>query len=163
MLAQRNANVSIFTSKTIYMENLQEEITEQQKSIFDDELIDTREYDKKIKSAQTSIFVVAGVQMLFGIFYAFTNNGPEMYFTLGIVMFVSLLFLGLGFWCKKKPLAAIVTALILYVSLLLLDAVFDPATLVKGIIMKVLIIIYLVKGIGAAKEAQRLKEIMGQA
>ena len=144
------------------MENQQQETTDQQKSIFDDDIIDTSEYDKKIKSAQTSIFVVAGVQMVFGIIQALMNDGPEMYFSLGIMVFISLLFLGLGFWCKKKPLAAIVTALVIYASLLLLDAFFDPTTLYKGVIMKVFIIIYLVKGITAAKEAQRLREIMGQ-
>jgi hypothetical protein len=149
-------------TKTKQMENQQQETTDQQKSIFDDDIIDTSEYDKKIKSAQTSIFVVAGVQMLFSLIYLFSNDGPEMYFSFGIMAFVSLLFLGLGFWCKKKPLAAIVTALVIYVSLLLLDACFDPTTLYKGIIMKAFIIIYLAKGIGAAKEAKRLKEIMGQ-
>src|SRR4051812_12961748 len=103
------------------MENQQEEITEQQKSIFDEDIIDTSEYDKKIKSAQTSIFVVGGVQLVFGLIQYFNNANEDLErnISLGIMVFISLLFLGLGFWCKKKPFAAIVTALIVYGSLLL--------------------------------------------
>jgi hypothetical protein len=49
-----------------------------------------------------------------------------------------------------------------YAALLLIDAVYEPMSLFKGIIVKIFIIIYLVRGLGDAKDAQRWKETLSK-
>lgn len=104
--------------------------------------------------------MVAIVQLVFGIFSSLALEEDAMYITIGLSAFIALIFAALGFWCKKKPFAAIITALVIYGSLLLLDAFLDPTTIIKGIIVKAIIIIYLIKGITAAREAERIKAMM---
>ena len=132
--------------------------SEQKQDMLDD-VLDTREYDKKVKSAQTTIFIVAGIQLVFGLFVAFTGNDDIMAIQIGVAVVIAAIFFGLGMWCKSKPFTAIIIALSLYVGLWILDAVYDPTNLVKGILVKVFIVIYLVKGISAAKAAQDIKNM----
>ena len=81
---------------------------------------------------------------------------------MGIIIFVALVFAGLAFWTKKKPYAALLTALIIYGSLLLGDAILDPSTIYKGIILKIAIIVSLISGLRNAKEAEDLKKAFGK-
>ena len=68
----------------------------------------------------------------------------------------------MGFWTKKKPYSAIVGALILYAAFIILNASIDITTIYKGIILKVVIIVLLVKGVNDARDAQRMKEQLGK-
>jgi hypothetical protein len=63
----------------------------------------------------------------------------------------------LAFLSKKKPFAALLTALILYVTVIILGAFVQPTSLFSGIVIKVLVIAYLVKGTKGAYEAEDLK------
>lgn len=140
------------------METLNPEPEQQPINMLDD-VLDTREYDAKVKSAQNAIFVVAGIQVVFGIIMAFVGPEELRNIEIGIAVVIGAIFFGLGLWCKRKPLVAIIIALVLYAALLLLDAIYNPSTLIKGVIVKVAVIVYLVKGINAAKAAQDIKNI----
>ena len=63
---------------------------------------------------------------------------------------------GLWLWSKKNLLPAAVTSLVLFVSIHLLDAITDPASIFRGIIMKVLFIAALVQAIRAGLSARTL-------
>ena len=41
---------------------------------------------------------------------------------------------------------------------ILINALIDPLTIISGIIFKIAVIVYLIKGLGDAKEAQQMKE-----
>ena len=75
----------------------------------------------------------------------------------GIDTFVALVFLGLALWSRKKPLVAFSIALGFYALFHITFMILDPATIAKGIIMKVLIIIALVKAIKDAKQYEEVK------
>ncbi|MDR3716157.1 MAG: hypothetical protein P4L51_25420 [Puia sp.] len=107
------------------------------------------------------LFIVAGIQLL-GLFGIKAAEGPERTLTVGIVVFIALVFAGLGLWTKKKPYAAILTALIFYGALLILDAVFEPASLFSGLLLKIGIIVALISGLRNAKEGEDLKKTFGQ-
>jgi len=64
----------------------------------------------------------------------------------------------LGFWTKKKPYYAIICALILYGIFIILNAVVDITSIYKGIIFKIAVIVFLIKGLKDAKAAQEMKE-----
>ncbi len=129
-------------------------------TIFTPEELSTAGYDKHIRQARNAIFVAAGILALNLIILIATV--PDYYDYLWIDLLIWGLFIVgfifLALWTKKKPYYAIIGALILYGLFIGLNAWIDPATIFKGIIFKVVIIIFLVKGINDAKDAQQMKE-----
>jgi hypothetical protein len=129
-------------------------------TIFDEQDFLASGYDKHLRQARNAIFVVAAIQFLFGLVLGYQGPVEERYITIGIMTFVALIFLGLGLWANKKPYPAILAAIIVYGCLLLLDAIFDPMSLLKGIILKAFIIFYLFRGLKNAKEFQQRKALI---
>jgi hypothetical protein len=130
-------------------------------SIFQESDYSMEGYDKHIRNARNILFVVAGIQLL-GLLTVKNEDDLARSITIGIIVFVALLFAGLAFWTKKRPFAALLTALILYGSLLILDAVFEPSTIYKGLVLKIGIIVSLISGLRNAKEAEDLKKAFGK-
>ena len=129
-------------------------------TIFTEEEFSMRGYDKHIRQARNAIFAVAIILTLSVIFIIITSPASYEYWwidTLSWCIFIAL-FVALGFWTKKKPYYAIISALILYGLFIGLNAYLDPSTIIKGILIKIAIIVYLIKGLGDAKEAQQMKE-----
>jgi len=96
------------------------------------------------------LLVVGILQVLVGLYEAF---GPmELMLGLYIDGGIGALFIGLFFWSKEKPEAAFLTGLMIYGLILVVFMVVDPTTIVKGIIMKIIIIATLVSGLRAVKK-----------
>ena len=70
---------------------------------------------------------------------------------------VTLCFFGLWLWSAKQPFAAAVVALVLFVTLQVINAIADPSTLYSGVIFKVLVIGVLVGAVNAGLKAQRIR------
>jgi len=68
---------------------------------------------------------------------------------LGVIFIVCALFV------ERKPVAATVTGLVLYLGSIAALMAFDPSTLVKGIIVKVFIVIGLVSSVKSALAIER--------
>lgn len=115
------------------------------------------EISKTLRQARNSLFVVGGIIIVFNIIQSNINSleyeGLPFYL-LYLDVFIGLVFVGLGFATYKFPFPALLTGLILYVGLILLNAYWDPSSIASGIIMKVIIIVYLVKGLKNAKEVE---------
>ena len=71
-------------------------------------------------------------------------------------LILSSIFAGLALWVKKKPFPAVVSALAIYVLLLMLVAVEDPSNLIRGVLFKVLIIAALVRALKAVMAAEKV-------
>ncbi|MEP6750616.1 MAG: hypothetical protein ABJB86_22960, partial [Bacteroidota bacterium] len=71
---------------------------------------------------------------------------------------VAVIFLLLGIWAGKKPLAAIISGIVLYGVIILIGVVQNPSSLFSGIILKILVISYLIKGLISAREADKIKQ-----
>lgn len=141
--------------------NLPEKNTD---TIFTEEEFSMRGYDKHIRQARNAIFIAAGVLLLNVFILAATVPYSYEYLWLDFVIWGSFIagFIVLGIWTKKKPYYAILGALILYAAFIILNAAIDITTLSKGIILKIVIIVLLVKGINDAREAQRMQEQIGK-
>ena len=137
-----------------------------EQSIFDEMELSRQGYDKHIRNARNAIFIVAGVQFVFGIITVLLSgksaDGIAQLISFCFVLLISLVFLALGLWTKKKPYTAILIALIFYGLLLLADAIYEPTTIFKGLLMKIFIIVYLFRGLNEAREAQRFREALGK-
>ena len=140
-------------SKEIAAENNEE-------TIFSAEDFSMQGYDKHIRQSRNTIFAVAGLVLLSLLILCFTIPAGYEYLWIDICLYglFTAGFIVLGFWTKKKPYYAIIGALVLYILLIALNAFFDITTLYKGIILKIIIIVFLVKGLGDAKEAQYMQD-----
>ena len=131
-----------------------------QETIFEEQDFIQQGYDKHLRQARNAIFVVAGVQFVFGLILGFQAPEEERFVSIAFLTIISLIFLGLGLWANKKPYTAILIALIFYGLLLVIDAIYDPSTIYRGIIFKAIIIFYLFRGLNNAREAQHMKELL---
>lgn len=110
-----------------------------------------KEAKEKIQTAKIIMYVLAGLTFLVGVYQGFSQDNFS-----GLVVncILSLLYLIMIAWVDKNPFAATLSVFILYITVNLFNAFFDPATLFSGIILKIIVIVGLIKGIQSAKEAQ---------
>ena len=120
------------------------------------------ELEKQAKKAAGALLAVAVIQSVFGaivVFALMPNNVPAQ--TRNIVMVsvfgIAAVFFALYFWARKQPLPASIVGLVVFVTLHVLDAIADPAALLRGIIMKVIIIAILVNAIQAGVKYRQLQ------
>lgn len=108
----------------------------------------------EITKARNALFIIGGFYVLVGFAEAFLIDGHELLY--GIIDWVIAgVFIGLGFWTNSRPFVSLLIGLIFYVCLVLLFLVVEPATFIRGIIWKVVIVVVLVKGIMNAMEEEK--------
>jgi len=121
--------------------------------------IDMAEYNKKVRAAANTLYYLSGVFILSGIINFFILKDNADVLAIVIPTFIlAMLFLLLGSYCPKKPLACLVSGLALYIIVQVINAFDSPMSLAKGIIIKIFIIGYLIKGIKSAIELEKMKK-----
>jgi hypothetical protein len=121
-------------------------------------LADTTGYDRNLRRARIWLYVIAGIQLVMGI-YEYSEMATTQ---LGIIAFcidagIGAIFLGLSLWSRKKPVTAFLTALIFYIAVMLIMVILDPSSIIKGIIIKVLFIIALIKAYQDARDNEAIR------
>lgn len=118
-----------------------------------------KELNRKVKSAQTTLFVLAGLFFVFGVIYYFIGGQDQIAFAALIQnLILAAVFLALGGWAKSKPVVALISGLVLFILLQLILIAQDLENIGRGIILKVIVIIYMVKGLQSAIEAEKIKK-----
>ena len=122
------------------------------------------ETKKTLNKGRYALIVIGALYILIGILEGFIVSGNQLLF--GIIdWIIAAIFIGLGVWSFYKPYVALISGLIFYLSLNLLFAIVDPMTIIKGIILKIIIISYLIYSIKVAKNersASQSNEILDQ-
>ena len=108
--------------------------------------------DQKIKSARNVLYVIAGIILVFGFISFFSDQDVAVLVTNVIL---GAIYLVLGSWTSKKPMVAILLGLLLYLTTIIISAIFDPSTIIRGVIFKILIIAYLAKGLYSASSIKK--------
>ena len=116
---------------------------------------------KGIRKGTNSLYVVAAVLAVYGFVYFLVEKKREVALNILInSLSLAVIFLLLAFWSIKKPIAALISGLTLFSALQLLILIQEPANIFKGIILKIFVFVYLIKGLQSAFEAQKInKEI----
>jgi hypothetical protein len=121
------------------------EIVEQKKESIKNDV------NKSINKGRISLFVLSGLYILAGFLEGFYIEYYNIIF--GIIDWgIATCFMGLAIWSFSKPYFAILSGLIIYVLLVILLALIEPATIFSGIIWKIIIISYLAYATKTAKE-----------
>lgn len=74
----------------------------------------------------------------------------DVVFVFAVNYGLALIMLACWFWSRRSPLPALVTALGVYVAVIVIGAIFDPSTIARGILIKVLVISALSSGVRSA-------------
>ena len=124
--------------------------------------LQSEELHKQAKKAAGALLAVAIIQAAFGALFVFALMPREVPAETRNIILVSVfgiaaVFFALYFWARKQPLPASIVGLILFVTVHLLDAVADPAALVRGLLMKIIIIAILVNAIQAGVKYRQLQ------
>ena len=114
--------------------------------------------ETEIKKARNAIIAIAVLIILGNLIVMAANNS---FTSLGIIIMLGIaaIFTGLAFLTKKQPLTAIIIALVLFSGLWISDIVLaGPENIYKGIVVRVIILYFLIKGIKHAREEERLRK-----
>jgi len=115
----------------------------------------TSENLKKVKNARIVLVVLGGLNVLVGAFYLF---GQELELEGYSSLVVGAIFIGLFFLGTKFPLAALISGLSIFVLLHVLSAIVEPESIVKGIVLKIIFVVLLVRGIISVSKIPKIKE-----
>jgi predicted RND superfamily exporter protein len=116
---------------------------------------------KKAGQAFGALLAVAILQVI-GTFvmYSMAKNagtpGNVANIVLAVMLGVAALFAALAVWARSSPLPPAIVGLVVYVTLLVIDAVAAPETILNGIIIKIVIIMALAKAVQAGAQYKQL-------
>src|SRR5262245_7587531 len=133
--------------------------SEKEKSIFEVSDFELKKYQKHVSNARTALFVIAGITLFVGILSSFISPA-ELLIDIWIeTLVVGGTFLILAMVAEKKPYHALIAGLVVYVLYIVLTMIVDPSNIFRGIIFKIIIISYLIKGIVNAGEIKDIKKM----
>lgn len=135
--------------------------TPNEESIFSDMNLNLKVYEKHIRRARITLFVV-GVLQLSALLMYYGAESLEEIIMVSVLVFIAIIFIGLGFWTKYQPFIALSVALILYSGIVILSIITNPDNFYSGIVIKIIILALLVRGMRNAKVAEDLKKTFGR-
>lgn len=107
-----------------------------------------------IRQARNILFFIAAITFLYGIFIFYSHDDIA---TLIAAAVMSSVYIILGYWSQQKPLIALVLAVLVYATNMVVNAIAEPDTLFRGLILKGIIIYFLARGINSAMHLRRAK------
>lgn len=109
------------------------------------------------RDAAKALLAVAVLQVVFGAVMIYGTNTlpptPPVFFT---VFGIGAAFFGLFLWARRNPFPAAVVGLVLFVSVHLFEAVMDPHSLYRGLIMKAIVIVVLARAVSQTGRYRQL-------
>jgi hypothetical protein len=117
------------------------------------------DFKKKVDRASNLLYYLSAAFLLIAVItYAGHQDDPDILTVVLQLVILTGIFLALGSYSHKKPLACFVSGLCLYVIVQVIDVVNNPSHIAHGILWKIAVIVYLVIGIRSAVDVERLKK-----
>lgn len=115
--------------------------------------------DKLAKHARGVLVLLAAIQVGGAaiLYIAGAMRTPE---EIIVALSLGALFGALAVWARKNPLPAVLVGLAIYVAIVLLSAVVDPATIYSGLIMKLVVAAMFWNGISTGLTYNEMKRSM---
>jgi hypothetical protein len=111
--------------------------------------------DLQFAQTRKLLIAIAVLYTLGGAFSFFISSGVEAIGVLVIHGFLAATHVALWIWAKSSPYGAIVTAIVLFFGLHGVNFLVDPASILQGIIVKVVIAIALIRGYRIAQQIRQ--------
>ena len=123
--------------------------------------LNRKEYEKWLTDAANTLYYLTGAFVLGGVilFYKVKDEPDVLGYVLPNII-LAIVFLALGGYAHKNPLACIISGLVLYIIIQIIDIIADPVSFASPvtIAIKIAIIAFLVKGIKSAIEGEKLRK-----
>ena len=132
-----------------------------EESIFDESEFSMAGYDKHVRNARITLYILSGL-ILLSIALLPHMEGPTQWIIIGGTVLLAGIFTAFGLWSRKQPYIALLSALILFVVIVALDAVIAPSSLVQAWQVKLAVIVLLILGVRNAKEIKDRAEAFGK-
>jgi len=132
-----------------------------EESIFVVSNFELKKYQKHVSNARTALFVIAGLMLLWGIISSFLQPSRVLLDIWIEVLIVGGAFLVLAMVAERKPYNALIAGLVIYILYIVLYYIVAPSTIFRGIILKIIVISYLIRGIINAGEIKDIKKMTG--
>lgn len=132
-----------------------------EESIFTEEDYSMEGYDKHVRNARITLYVVAGLSLL-AIFLLQDMEDLAKKIAIGIVVLIAAIYAFLGYWSNKRPFTAILIGLIFFVCLQVFNAIADPATIIQGWYVKIAVTLFLIMGLRNARDIQDRRKAFGK-
>ncbi len=130
--------------------------TEKEKAIFIANAVMKKnghlDVDEKINSGKKTLLILAALCVVFGFISYGVNNDISV---LVSNLILAVIYAGLAWLATTKPFAALLSALLLYIMIHILNAIVDVTTIYQGLLVKVLVITYLSKGVYSAMNQEK--------
>jgi len=109
------------------------------------------ELDRQRRKAFGVLLAVAIIQAAGGlIMLALASQQLEVKAVAYVVVLgIAAIFLALSVWARSSPLPAFIVGLVVFCTIHLYDALQDPSAIIRGILMKIVVIVLLIKAIQA--------------
>jgi len=122
---------------------------------------------RQMKRAFGALLAVAILQTIFGammLVMALNNAGPleiddeASIPVLAVLIFgIAAVFFALAIWARRNPFPAAITGLVLFLTVHLLDALADPSAIIRGLLIKIIVIVVLIRAISAGAKYRAIK------
>ncbi|HSC39810.1 MAG TPA: hypothetical protein VLD19_18130 [Chitinophagaceae bacterium] len=113
----------------------------------------------KTENAAITFYIIAGLSLLAGLMEFFKHaDSDDSTLVLAIYGAFTVIYIVLGSWSMKKPVAAIITGLALYIMVLVLAALGNVETLYKAALFKVVVLGVLIRALINALNAEKIKK-----
>jgi len=105
---------------------------------------------KKINRVKIMLYIIGGLQVFLGLFL-FMGEMVEDSAIVGISsIVVGLIMFACSVWVKRKPVTGILVAFSFYMLLQIAGVIIEPSSIVRGIILKIIVIAVFISGIKSA-------------
>lgn len=107
-----------------------------------------------LRSARSSLLWV-GSLLAVGALFSFARSEGRAVAPLVVGLGIAALFAALWQWSKQRPFGATAAGLGIYLTLLVGDLVVDPAILLQGLVVRIVIVVLLIRGVRAGVVLRR--------
>jgi hypothetical protein len=130
-------------------------------------------YEDGVKKARRALYWTAGLILAGELISLFNSSAEQVFasafttlFWLFFALGVPAIFLALAFWTRRKPYTAVVTGLVLFIVywlfVVLINGYVEGAgaagqALIKGLLIKIFILVNLSRSLGDARELQAMQ------
>lgn len=123
----------------------------QDETIFADIDLESKSREHHIFNARLLLFLIAGFQ----IYTLFANLSFFTGYRLVWHIFLICFFTAMAFWAKHNSLAALLSALILWLGIYIVAGIMEPGTFAEGLILNFVVVALLGQGIFNAWKTRR--------
>jgi hypothetical protein len=119
-------------------------------------------YESGIRKARNALFFAAGIYLVWELIGIAVADIPFSFIPMTYWLILGAVvgsFIGLAIWTRKRPYSAIIAGLILFILLWILSIVIAGGEAIyKGILVRAIVIVILIKALKPAKEWEDLKK-----